>query len=141
MELKLKGWPAIFVLLAIAAVFVGKIVMERSTLATEAAEELKVYLRGEYASMMLHGVNAEQLTDDQLEATGEQLLKLEDIRFIDIRAKGRGDDVVVRVEIEVGGEDPPDGKQVRYYNMERSAITRWRVLHQTTALSYYFKIL
>jgi hypothetical protein len=139
MNIELKGWKAIAVLLVIGAVVVGKFAAERSSLATEAADELKLWLRGEYMSAGLQGVDPGRLSAEEAEAKGAELLALNDIEFTEISARGRGDDVVVKVEIEVNGADPPDGDRVRYFRMSHSAVTGWRVRRETTALSYHLK--
>jgi hypothetical protein len=140
MKIELKGWKAIAALAIIAAVIGGKFLFERSTLAAEAGEEIKLHLRGEYASLLLHGVDTDALTDEEMEAKAQELLKLEDIQFTSMSARGRGEDVRVRLEIQVSGEDPPDGKPVRYYRLSHSTITGWRVRREITALSYYLKL-
>jgi hypothetical protein len=140
MKVELKGWKAIAALAVIVAVLAGKFLAERSTLESEAADELKLWLRGEYVSRGLHGVDTGQMTDEELQAKGEELLALNEVEFASIAARGRGDDVVVKVEIRVSGEEPPDGKPVRYFRMSHSTVTGWRVRHETTALSYYLKL-
>ncbi len=140
MKLELKGWKAIAALVVIAAVVGGKFLMERSTLATEATEEIKFYLRGEYVSHELRDFDLDQMTDEEAEAKAQELLKLEDIQFTSISARGRGDDVRVKLEIQVAGQDPPDGERMRYYQLSHSAITGWHVEREITALSYYLKL-
>ncbi len=124
----------------IVVVLVANFRAERSTLQTEAADELKLWVRGEYLSQGLHGIDPEQMTEEELQEKGEELLSLSEVQFISISARGRGDDIVVKVEIRVSGQEPPDGKPVRYFRMEHSVVTGWRVLHETTALSYYLKL-
>ena len=63
MKLELKGWKAIAALAIIAAVVGGKFLMERSTLTTEATEEIKLYLRGEYVSHELRDFDLDQMTE------------------------------------------------------------------------------
>lgn len=139
MKIKLKGWSAVAALVVVAAVIGGKLMLERSTLETEAMEKLKFTLQGEYGSQLLHDVEPGQLTYEEMEAKATELLALEEIRFTSIKARGRGDDVRVRVEIEVAGKAPPDGERVRYYKMSHSRVTGWRVRREITALSYYLK--
>ncbi|NIR45530.1 MAG: hypothetical protein GWN99_04060, partial [Gemmatimonadetes bacterium] len=43
-----------------------------------------------------------------------------EIEFTSISARGRGDDIVVKVEVQVAGEEPPDGERVRYFKMSHS---------------------
>lgn len=140
MKVELKGWKAIAALVVVIAVLAGKFLAERSTLESEAADELKLWLRGEYVSRGLHGVDTSQMSEEELQAKGEELLALNEVEFASIAARGRGDDVVVKVEIRVSGEEPPDGKPVRYFRMSHSTLTGWRVRHETTALSYYLKL-
>jgi hypothetical protein len=140
MRIELRGWKAIAAALVIAAVVVGKFAAERSTLESQAAEEIKLYLRGEYVSRGLEGVDVSRMAAEEAEAKAEELLSLSDIVFTSIKARGRGDDVVARVEIQVAGGDPPDGRRVRYYRLSHSALTGWRVERETWALSYYLKL-
>jgi hypothetical protein len=140
MTIKLKGWNAVAALALIGAFIVGKVMMERSTLETEAAEEIKFWLRADYMSAGLLGFDPAQMTEEEAEARVQELLSLNDIVFTSIRARGRGDDVAVKIEIQVAGKDPPDGKRTRYYRMTHSTLTGWRVKHESTALSYYLKL-
>ncbi len=139
MKLELKGWKAFAALAVVVAVVGGKYLAERRTLESEAAEELRFWLHSEYLAREMHGVDPEQLTDEQAEAMGAELLELGDIEFTSISARGRGDDVAVKVEIRVAGRDPPDGRPLRYFRMEHSLVTGWRLRYETTALSYYLK--
>ena len=140
MKIELKGWKAVAALAIIAGVIGGKLLLERSTLATEATEEIKLYLRGEYIAGALRDFDTAQMTDEEMEAKAQELLKLEDIQFTSISARGHGDDVRVKLEVQVAGQDPPDGQPVRYYKLSHSALTGWRVRRENTALSYYLKL-
>ena len=140
MKLELKGWKAIAALLVIGGVLAGTFLAERSTLESEAADELKLWIRSEYLARGMHGIDPGQLTEEEMEAKAEELLSLSDVQFTSIKARGRGDDIVVKVEIRVAGQPPPDGKPMRYFKMSHSTVTGWRVRWETTALSYYLKL-
>ncbi len=140
MKIQLTGWKAIAALLIIAAVIVGKFIMERSTLAGEATQEIKLVLQGEYVAAGLKDVDTAAMSEAEIAAKAEELLKLDQIEFTSISARGRGDDVRVKLEIQVAGQDPPDGKSVRYYQLSHSTVTGWRVRREITALSYYLKL-
>lgn len=140
MKIELKGWKAIAALAVIVAVIAGTFLAERSTLESEAADELKVWIRSEYLARGMHGIDSGQMTEEELQAKGEELLSLNEVQFTSINARGRGDDIVVKVEIRVAGEEPPDGEPVRYFRMSHSTVTGWRVRRETTALSYYLKL-
>jgi hypothetical protein len=140
MKMELKGWKAIAALAVIAVVLVATFRAERSTLETEAADELKLWVRSEYLAQGMHGIDPGQMSEEELETKGEELLSLSDVQFTSISARGRGDDIVVKVEIRVAGQVPPDGEPLRYFRMSHSTVTGWRVRHETTALSYYLKL-
>ena len=60
------------------------------------------------------------------------------IRFRSITARGLFRTIWVRVEIEVDGHDPPDGRRVRYFRWHRSASQgQWFLDGETTALAYH----
>jgi len=46
----------------------------------------------------------------------------------------------VKVEVQVAGKDPPDGRRVRYFRMSHSTVTGWRVRWEASAFSYYLKL-
>ena len=140
MRIELTGPKAIVALLIIVAVIVGKFMMERSTLASEATPEIKLYLQGEYVADGLKDFDTAAMTDEEIAAKAQELLKLDQIEFTSISARGRGDDVRVKLEIQVAGQDPPDGRRVRYYQLSHSTVTGWRVRREITALSYYLKL-
>ena len=55
--------------------------------------------------------------------------------------KGReGDDVIVKVEIQVDGGPPPDGGAVRYYRMRYRGLSGWTVARRTSVWSYRLKM-
>lgn len=140
MQIKLKGLKALAALLVIGAVAAGKLAMERQTLETEAAEELKFWLSSEYLGEGLAEFDSvAAMGEEEARAMTDELLRRAEVEFTDISARGRGDDVVVRVEVRVSGGDPPDGQRVRYFRMSHSALTGWRVLRETWALSYYLR--
>jgi hypothetical protein len=140
MKIELKGWKAIAALVIIAAAIVWKFAAERSTLATEAADEIKFWLRAEYLAAGMEGFDLSQLSEEEAQAKGEELLSLSEIEFSSIGARGRGDDIVVKVEVQVAGKDPPDGRRTRYFRMSHSTVTGWRVRWEASAFSYYLKL-
>ncbi len=140
LNIRLTGGKALAVLVLIVGFLVWKFTIERTTLATEAAEAIKFDLRGQYLSRAFVDFDPAELSDAEMQAAAEELMRLDDIAFTAMSARGRGDDVSVRVEIQVAGKDPPDGKSVRYYQMSHSLVTGWRVERETTALSYYLAL-
>jgi hypothetical protein len=81
-----------------------------------------------------------ELSGERLEVTGKEALRLSQISFASLKARGHGDDVIVRAEIQIGDQDPPDGRRVRYFRMSHSLLTGWRVEAETSALAYYLML-
>lgn len=141
-KIRVTGWKAILVLV-VAVAFVGyRYVAMRTTLATEAADELRLWLAAGYISQGLPALQeAVERGDREAAATQAQdLVAQERIEFASIGARGSRDDVVVRVEILVDGKPPPDGRQVRYFRMRHSLVTGWTMRYETSALAYIFKL-
>ncbi len=65
---------------------------------------------------------------------------MDEIRLLSIDGMGPASDMVVRVEVAVGNDAPPDGKAVRYYRMHHSELTGWVLDREATALSYYLNL-
>ena len=76
--------------------------------------------------------------EEEVEDAAKDLIKLEEIEFVSVRTRGTKE-VVVRLEIKVRGQAPPDGRSVRYWRMRRSMLG-WTMEYETTALAYYLKL-
>ena len=133
-QFKLTGINAVIALLAVVGFAGFRFYTAVSSIETAAAEELIFWLRGEYTGKYLA---ADPVAD---EAMAQQQLALEDIRFQEMSARGTTDDLVVRVKIDVDGAPPPFGDDVRYFRMEYSQLTQWRLKRETTKSSYYLKL-
>ncbi len=140
--IRLTGWKAL-VALAVLAGFLGyRSYAMRATLATEAADELRLWLGAEYQAAGLPALERALAAGDRAaaERSATEILARDRIAFVDLRARGTPDDVVVRAEIAVDGRPPPVGAAVRYFRMQYSAVTGWRLARETTAVSYYLRI-
>ena len=133
-QFKLTGIKAVIAILAVVGFAGFRFLSATSSIETAAAEELAFWLRGEYTSKYL----TDNPTAD--EALAQQLLALENIRFREMSARGTTDDMIMRVKIDVDGVPPPFGDEVRYFRMEYSQLTKWRLRHETTKWSYYLKL-
>ena len=133
-KFKLTGINAVFALLVVVGLAGFRFYSAASSIETAAAEELIFWLRGEYTG--------KYLADDPAadEALAQQLLALEDIGFQEMSPRRTTDDLVVRVKIDVDGAPPPFGDDVRYFRMEYSQLTQWRLQRETTKWSYYLKL-
>lgn len=133
-QFKLTGINAVLALIVVVGFAGFRLFSAVSSIETAAAEELAFWLRGEYASELLADAPAAD------EATAQRMLALEDISFPEMSARGTPDDLIVRVRIAVGGTAPPFGDEVRYFRMEYSQLTQWRLTRETTKWSYYLKL-
>jgi hypothetical protein len=132
----LTGWPAVGVLILVGAVYGLTFVVSRKTLDDEALAPIRLQLQGEYALAFLPAVDPAAPDPGAV----ERITELDQLQLTSVSARGSGEDVVVRVEPRVSGQVPPDGSEVRYYRMSYSALTGWRVRHETTAFRYYTKL-
>jgi len=140
--IRLTGWKALAALVILAG-FVGyRYYAMRTTLATEAADELRMWLAAEYQAAGLPELERALAAGDRAaaERSAAEIIARDRIAFVDVRARGEPDDLVVRAEIAVDGRPPPVGGAVRYFRMRYSTVTGWRLERETTALSYLLRI-
>ncbi len=130
-QIKLTGAKAIVAILLVAAFMGYRFFSATSTIETDAAEELRFSLSGQYASRLM----AEK--PQPTEETARRALALDNIQFSEINGRGTPSDMIVRVRILVDGSPPPDGRSVRYFRMEYSQLTKWRYVRETTAFAYH----
>ncbi len=143
MQFQLKGWAAVpFILLVLG--FVGyRAVSARSSLDGQAGEQIKLHLRGVYASG-----NLDELRTAHAEGRSEgvqqgidKILDLNSIELETIGVKGSTEDeIVVKCRVTVAGLAPPDGKPIRYYRLKHQVAFGWKVDREVSAWSYYGKL-
>jgi hypothetical protein len=133
-EFQLTGVKAVIAAMVVLGFLVFRFVSATSSFETDAAEELKFWLQGEYTGDYLAGSPA---ADEEM---AQKLLALENMRFPEMSARGMPDDLLVRVRIDVDGAPPPFGDEVRYFQMEFSQVTGWRLRRELTKLSYYLNL-
>ncbi len=134
-QIKLTGAKAVVAILLVAAFMGYRYLNATSTIESDAAEELKFWLQGQYASRLM----AE--SPEPTEETARRALALDNIQFSEINGRGTPSDMIVRVRILVNGSPPPDGRPVRYFRMEYSQLTKWKLVRETTGLAYNLNFL
>ncbi len=141
-QLRITGWKAVVVLVAIGAFAVFRYQGARATLPTEGADELKLWLTSEYISEGLPGLEQSVEANDSaaIAAMANEILARDRVTFRSIKAHGALDDIVVRADIRVDGGPPPVGDRVRYFRMHYSTITGWIMDYETTVVAYYLNI-
>ncbi|MDH3290514.1 MAG: hypothetical protein OEO20_08245 [Gemmatimonadota bacterium] len=140
--IRLTGWKALAALVVLAG-FVGyRYSAMRATLATEAADELRMWLAAEYQAAGLPELERALAAGDRAaaERSAAEIIARDRISFVDLRARGKPDDLVVRAEIAVDGRPPPVGGAIRYFRMRYSTVSGWRLVRETTVLSYLLRI-
>lgn len=142
-KINIKGWKVIPVIVVLLVIVGYKYYAMKETLDTDATQVIKTWILAEYVGKGIDNLklqNLDAMSSEQAEQAAEQLLKLNRIDIKSIKARGKGDDIVVRVEITVDGKTPPDGKRIRYFRMRHSMITGWTMKRGATSLSYYLKL-
>ena len=134
-QVKLTGAKAVVAILLVAAFMGYRYLNATSTIESDAAEELKFWLQAQYASRLM----AE--SPEPTEETARRALALDNIQFSEINGRGTPSDMIVRVRILVNGSPPPDGRPVRYFRMEYSQLTKWKLVRETTGLAYNLNFL
>ncbi len=142
-KIKLTGWKAVLVLVAVAGFLGYRYHTLHTTVATEAADELRFWLAAEYMAAGLPALEQAVESGDAVaaEIQAQEILARERIEFTELSARGSPEDVVVRAEILVDGRAPPVGGPVRYFRMEHSMVTGWRMQREVHAISYYLKFI
>lgn len=146
MEIKLKGIPALLAGIVLVAGFLGYRAFLHQDL--EASPEVRQLLELQLASEIAGSITAdteairERLDQGDPEAAtalaaGTLQRRVE---IGDLAMKGSGEDILVRAEYTVHGPDAPEAK-TGYFRFSHSAITGWRYRRETTALSWYLKVI
>ena len=128
---KVTGFKAVLLLLVLIGFFGFRFLSARSSIETDAAEELVTWLRAEYTSRYLADL------PEPDEETAAEILALTDIEFSEITGRGALDDMVVRVRIRVDGSAPQYGNEIRYFRMDYSVVLGWSYQHEVSKWSYY----
>lgn len=137
MKFQFKGIAAVLVIVAVIGFAAFSTRVARSDLDTGAATEVTRILASEYARTEMRSIaDAGELSKEALES----LLATQNVELASIKARGRPEHMIVRVNVQVNGAAPPDGRAVRYFQMTHSLATGWRVDRETTAFSYYTKL-
>ncbi len=142
-QIKLTGWKAAVVVIAVALLCLYGLMTRDASLDAQAGEVLKAWIGTQYMGEALakYQINGKSNFNEETAEQGlNELLAAGDITFPSIKARGKKRNVVVRVEVLVDGNTPPDGKCVRYFSMNHSSAIGWTMNHETFWTSYFIKI-
>jgi len=136
-----RGWHALLALVALAGFFGIKMYMHVVSVDEPMRYALREELQKEYS-----GLGPKDVTRILNEAAEGQPVEpvptvvQHDIEFKSIAARGTmGKPVkLVRVEITVDGGPPPDGRSVRYFQMETKFVgDGWMVIGESNSYNYF----
>lgn len=130
-QIRIKGIPAVLLIIVLAAFAVFRLTQASATLDKDGREVLRQWIAAEYSRYHLA---RDDVTDEERVPF---LLASDSVEFLSLSGRGRPDRTIVRVEVAPGSARPPDTPAVRYYRMEYSTITGWRLERQVSAVSYY----
>ncbi len=137
-----SGKVAITILVLYIGLFIAT--FNNQTLDSATEEEIKNGIRLEYARKYLPKIeDTSKISKTNTKARlGVQniykKMSPQNIDIISMDARGRGDDVVVKVELQIDGEDPPDKKKIRYFGMSYNPFSGWSYKCEVKKWQYYF---
>lgn len=109
-----------------------------NTLSTDGAERIKARVQSGY----IHDLSTDLMDDIEGGADDPDFESVSDmsIEFPSIWAKGIfSGKPVVRAEILVNGNPPPDGQNVRYFVMDYGVFFGWRIIREANSVEYTMK--
>lgn len=107
----------------------------------EVAEQIKFELMPEHLGPDIAALQrAVDSGDKEASAALSKAISERTIEFKSISRRGRGEDVIVRVEILVDGETPYVGEPVRYFKSRYSPVFGWRYKCEPWWYSCYMKL-
>lgn len=146
MEIKLKGTPALLVGVLIVAGFIGyRSYLHRDLEANpEVRQLLELHLSSEVAGAIVADTEAirermDRGDNEGASALAEGIVKRR-VEIGDLAMRGGGESILVRAHYTVHGPGTPE-PNTGYFRFSHSAITSWRYERETTALSWYLKVI
>ena len=139
-KLVFKGVPAVIVLLLYGVYMTMGYVNLHSSFDDQGHEAVLSYIQSDYSREPIEHLrqNIKQDTrQDRLEAMSKEVRQLSEVEIVSVELRGiDSDDLSAKVEIEVDGRTPPDGRRFRYFDVQYSWLTGWRVDRETNANLY-----
>jgi len=131
---KLTGWKAVVVLVAVVGFGVFRFLTARQELTGEGRGVLESWIAGELIRPRLSDRSM------AVEEKEEAILGASGVRIRSLKARSSLDDMVFRVELEPSPDYPPGTELTRYYRMTYSTISGWRHRGPTSALGYHLAL-
>lgn len=142
-KFQFKGWQAILASVILLAVVGFRYITLWEDLKPDQLGILRHEISQGYIRTELPRLE-EALDSGDVEATDraskDALIRPEDVEIKNVAARGSFEDLIVRVEIRFRGQRPPDGKDVRYFKMDRSMLLGWRIVREVSSWQYYVRM-
>ena len=138
------GAPAIVVILLYVVYMAMGYKSMSSSFDPEGIKAVESYISADYYREPVAQLNKnfkQGTRQDRLEAMSKEVQSLTNVEIVSADLKGfDSKDLIAKVEIEVDGNAPADGRRYRYFNVSYSWLTGWRVEGETTATLYKLKL-
>ena len=131
MEIKLTGWKALLVVIALVGFLGFRYVTAVQALDTEGREMIEQWIAAEYQRYHLARTD---ISDEEKVAL---LLQTQSIELTSLQARGQPKHMSVRVEIAPNAAHPPGSPYVRYFRMDHSMTAGWRHRGDISELRYH----
>ena len=133
---RLTGKKAVAAAIAIVVVALAQFALRTQSLQTDAVEAVKAHVAAEYARDHLPDLQRAVSSGTTSGASMDEMIDRmspESVEVLSVSALGRKGRYTARVELRVAGSEPT----VRYFRMQHSMATGWRVGSETSAMQYY----
>ena len=140
--MNIERWKTIIFFIILIVWGVYHYTATQRSLGDDAKQLIRAWISSEYLISAMQNQNKpiEKMTEKEMEKYGKVLLKLQDVVITSLKARGRGGNVIARVEFCINGGTPFEGKSVRYFKIKYRSACGWQMEHETDAISYYLKI-
>lgn len=138
-RIELTGWRAIVVAVLILGVSGYRFYTRFQTVSDDGRGALREWLVKDYTGRGPKAL-AKRVADYRAGLPDRPLelpTVMPHVDFVSLSAHGSRDAMVVRTEISVDGEPPPDGRPVRYLFLTTRPAGGWMVLSESDSFNYY----
>ena len=132
--LELKGWPAVLVLAGIVTFSVWRLFSAHADLENGASDRLRDWITTEY--------HRDALTHyrDTPELLAEKVKQIEQLSFRNISARGKPDNMIVRVEVAPNPAEPAGTEHKRYFRMQYDELTGWHLRREVGVINWWLAL-
>ena len=138
MEIKLNGWKALIIIIAVLGFGVFRYTTQSKAMESQGVEKIEQWLSFKTARAVLpemeEAMKNPEANRERLEEMANSL-QSENFVVTSVKQHGLGQEIVAQVEAQVNGE-----AKTYYLRMEYSMTMGWQVGVETTQISYYLAL-